>query len=659
MTHFKTIPFTAIVGQDLMKLALILNAINPRIGGVLIKGTKGTGKTTAVRALADILPKIEVIKGCPFNCNPKNLKESCHSCQDRIVAGTIKKEDILLNKMKVINLPINSTEDRVVGTIDIKKALTSGIKALEPGILADVNRNILYIDEVNLLADNVADILLDSAAMGINIIEREGISFHHPSNFILVGTMNPEEGNLRPQLLDRFGLSVDIERIDNIEKRVQIITNVEDYNEDPEKFYHKFEENQREFRNKIINARTILNTIQVSGELLKKIAQICVAFQTDGHRADITINRAAKTIAAFNGKSAVDEDDIKLAAKLALTHRLRRLPFEDSTLDEKDIDEIFEDEKDGEQEKEDLKEDINDNKRDLQILNLKEDVFKIGDKVRADKVIKSKKLRKKMNISGQRITHPTNSVRGKYVGGQKSKDLKIPMSHDIALNETLNEAALEPENMEAIKNGKKLVIKEDHIHIKKRMGKSSYLIIFCVDASGSMGVNDRMEVVKGTIFSILQTNYVSRDKVSLNVFRKEKAEVVLPPTRSTDLAYKLLKEIPTGGTTPLVAGILKAVDVALEELQKKTGYIPLIIFLTDARGNVYYNDALEDLLKAGEQVTKHEIDAIIIDTENKDVKLEMCKKLAKAANAAYYHIDHLDEGELNEILTLEGIIEKI
>ncbi len=653
MTHYKPYPFTAIVGQDLMKLALILNAINPKIGGVLIKGTKGTGKSTAVRALADLLPEIEVIKDCPFNCNPKNLKESCHSCQDKIIAGDIKEENIILKEMRVINLPINSTEDRVVGTIDIKEALMKGIKALEPGILAEANRNILYIDEVNLLADNVADILLDSAAMGLNIIEREGISFHHPSNFILIGTMNPEEGNLRPQLLDRFGLSVDVERIEIVDQRVLIIKYVEDFQKDPNNFYSKFKKKQKDLRNKIVKARKSLNLVQISEEDLKKIAQLCIDFRTDGHRADITITRTAKTVAVFNDRIVVNEDDIKIAAKLSLSHRLRRLPFEDQTFNEKDLEDMFEKQKELKTDKNNL----NDITGDHQILNIKEEVFEINKDIKADKIIQKKKIRKEMNISGQRIIHPTTSVRGKYIGGQKPRGLKIPMSHDIALNETLNEAALEPENRDAIKNGGNLIIKEEHIHIKKRMGKSSYLIIFCVDASGSIGANGRMEVVKGIIFSILQSNYVYRDKVSLIVFRKDKAEIILPPTRSTDLAYKLLKEIPTGGTTPLVAGLIKAMDVALEENRKESGYIPLIILLTDARGNVYYKDAIDDVLKTGEQISKHNIGTIIIDVEDSNVKLEICKKLAKSANAAYYHIDNLNNEKLNEILTIEGVLE--
>ncbi len=672
MTHYKAYPFTAIVGQDLMKLALLLNAINPKIGGVLIKGTKGTGKSTAVRALADLLPEIEVIKDCPFNCNPKNLKESCHPCQDRIIAADLKEEDTEFRKMRVINLPINATEDRVIGTIDIKKALEEGIKALEPGILAEANRNILYIDEVNLLADNVADVLLDSAAMGINIIEREGISLHHPSTFILVGTMNPEEGNLRPQLLDRFGLSIDVDRIEDIDMRVLITKYVEEYQNDPNEFYSKFKPKQKELKNKIINARKILPSVEISNNQLKKTSKICVKLEVDGHRADITINRTAKSIAAFYGRKFVEDDDIKTAAKLALSHRLRRLPFEDKTLDESELEALFDNEEievkndtQLEEKQSEMEHNQTDNnllkniQNDKQIHNVREKTFGIKENILADQIIKNKKKREVMNTSGKRVLHPTLSPHGKYIGSEKKREINMPYSTDIAFNETLNEAALDEQNLRAFKNGNKLEIKGKHIHIKKRMGKSSYLIIFCVDASGSMGIKDRMETVKGAIYSILQTNYIHRDKVSLIVFRQDSAETILPPTRSTDLAYKLLKDIPTGGTTPLAAGLLKALDVAKEEIRKKSGYIPLIILLTDARGNVYFKDAIEDVLKIGKEIAQQEINLILVDTEFSDVKLDFSKKLANVANAIYYHIDHLDQENLNEILTIEGIFENI
>jgi len=657
MTHFKTYPFTAIVGQDLMKLALILNAINPKIGGLLIKGTKGTAKSTAVRALADLLPEIDVIKDCPFNCNPHNLKESCHECQHKIIDKKLNDTDIQSHKMRVINLPINATEDRVVGTIDIKKALEEGLKALEPGILAEANRNILYIDEVNLLADNVADVLLDSAAMGINIIEREGISIHHPSNFILVGTMNPEEGNLRPQLLDRFGLSVEAKPILDINKRVKIIKFVEDYHIDPHKFHDKFETNQKELREKIVKARKILDKVKISDDQLENIAKLSIKLKIDSHRADITINITAKTIAAFHGRINVLDEDIKIAAKLALAHRLRKLPFEEQTIDEDDIEKLFEEQ--DKQETQNLDKYEDENLNDKEILNLKEEVFGIDTGMATDRLLEKKRFLKDMNISGQRILHPTRDKRGKYIGGQKPKNFDFKSSSDIAVLETINKAVLEPDNKIAISNGEKLKIKKEHIHIKKRIGKSSYLFIFCVDASGSMGVSERMKAVKGVIFSILQSNYIYRDKVSLVVFRKENAEVILPPTRSTDLAYKLLKEIPTGGTTPLIKGLIQSLDIALEEKRKKTGYIPLIILISDARGNVFYNDAIDDILKTGEEISKNQIDMIIIDTEGSNVKLKINKKLSDSSNAKYYHIDTINKENVNEILKTEGIIENL
>jgi len=654
MTHFKTYPFTAIIGQDLMKLALILNAINPKIGGVLIKGTKGTAKSTAVRALADLLPEIQVIKDCFFNCNPNNLKESCHACQHKIIENKLGESDIETRSMRVINLPINATEDRIVGTIDIKKALEEGLKALEPGILAEANRNILYIDEVNLLADNVADILLDSAAMGINIIEREGISIHHPSNFILVGTMNPEEGNLRPQLLDRFGLSVEAKPILDIDQRVQIIKYAEQYYIDPHEFHDRFEHKQKVLRDKIVNARKIIDNVQITEDQLKKIAQLSVQLEIDSHRADITINLTAKTIAAFNGREEVINDDIKIAAKLALAHRLRKLPFEESIINEEEIDAIFEEEqklKEQHTNPSDSKE-IN----EKIFTNTKERTFVINTSINADNILEKKKLRKQMNTSGQRLLHPTQDKKGKYISGQKPKNFNFGNSSDIAVLQTLNSAALESENKERLKNGGKLKVREEHIHVKRRVGKSSYLIIFCVDASGSMGANDRMEAVKGVILSILQSNYVYRDKVSLVVFRGEKAEVILPPTRSTDLAYKLLKEIPTGGTTPMVTGLNKALNIALEEKRKNTGYIPLIILISDARGNVFFNDPIKDVINIGKEITRNNIDMIIVDTEATDLKLGINKKLAEESNALYYHINSMSQESVSNVLEAEGLV---
>ena len=315
-------PFTAIVGQDNIKKALILNAINPSIGGVLIKGEKGTGKTTAVRALADLLPPINSVKGCVFNCDPEDTNSLCELC---------RSDDIQIEekKMRVVELPLGATEDRVVGSINIEKALKEGIKSLEPGLLAEANRNILYVDEINLLDDNLVDVLLDAAAYGINVVEREGVSFTHSSNFILVGTMNPAEGELRPQLSDRIGLHIVVSSIMDLEDRVKIMERREAYEKDPQKFREKFSKNQEEVRQKIIKARKILKDVEIPHELLEVIAQLCMDMGVDGHRADIAILKTAKTIAAYNEQIMVTEDHVNEAALLVLGER-----FHKASLDE-------------------------------------------------------------------------------------------------------------------------------------------------------------------------------------------------------------------------------------------------------------------------------------------------------------------------------------
>ena len=320
-----------------MKKALILNAINPNIGGVLIRGEKGTSKSTSVRALPDLLPEIEVVDGCPFNCNPNG--DLCDVCKEKVKNGNLTTT---MRKMKVVDLPIGSTEDRVVGTLDIEKAIKEGIKALEPGILAEANRNILYIDEVNLLDDHIIDVLLDAAAMGWNTIEREGIKIKHPSKFILVGTMNPEEGELRPQILDRFGLMVDVEGLSNVKDRVKVVKLAEEYAKNPEKLYKEYEEETVKLRKKIENARKLLDRVSISDELLELISNICIEFNIPTNRADITVARTAKTIAAFNGRDYVIIDDIKESCQLALPHRMRKKPFEPPQLNNERLNEIIE-----------------------------------------------------------------------------------------------------------------------------------------------------------------------------------------------------------------------------------------------------------------------------------------------------------------------------
>ena len=324
-------PFTAIVGQEDMKMALILNVINPALGGVLIKGEKGTAKSTAVRALAELLPAMQAVHGCRFNCDPHNHNLFCDDCAKNYVSDAVCHiEDV---KMRVVELPVSATEDRVVGTLDIEHAIKHGEKKFEAGILAQANRNILYVDEINLLDDHVVDVLLDAAAMGINTVEREGVSYSHPARFVLVGTMNPEEGDIRPQLLDRFGLSVVVTGEHDPSQRVEVIKRRLAYEDNADDFIAGYQEEQQALAEKIMQAREALPNVTISDELLKTVAKLAVELGVDGHRADITVIKTALTLAAFNEHNEVEFADVKAAAKLVLPHRMRRRPFEEGQLD--------------------------------------------------------------------------------------------------------------------------------------------------------------------------------------------------------------------------------------------------------------------------------------------------------------------------------------
>ena len=330
-------PFTAIVGQEKMKEALILNIINPSLGGVLIRGEKGTAKSILVRALANLLAEREE-NSCEFHCEPDKIDNYCSQCSEKYLKG--EKIEKHKSTMKVINLPISATEDRVVGTLDIEYAIKTGEKKFEKGILAQSNRNILYVDEINLLDDHIVDVLLDSAAMGVNTIEREGISYSHPAKFVLVGTMNPEEGDLRPQLLDRFGLVVDVIGERETSKRVEVIKRRLDFEAEPEKFIKKYLAAEEELKNRIENSKKILENIKCSDEIYELAAKISIVLNVDGHRADIAVVKTAITIAAFENREEVIKEDMLRAAVLALPHRMRKTPFEDGILDKDQIEKL-------------------------------------------------------------------------------------------------------------------------------------------------------------------------------------------------------------------------------------------------------------------------------------------------------------------------------
>ena len=323
----KIYPFCAIVGQEDMKNALILNVINPSIGGLLIRGEKGTAKSTAVRSLANVLLDRREVANCKFQCDPDDDTYQCDCCRKN------KSNEVVSGRMRVIDLPVSATEDRVVGTLDIEHALKFGEKRFESGILASANRNILYVDEVNLLDDHIVDVLLDSAAMGVNTIEREGVSYSHPSKFILVGTMNPEEGDLRPQLIDRFGLVVDVVSEKSTDKRVEIVKNRIAFESNADSFYLEYKDKEEKLRKKIESAKSLLPQVRYSDRCLHLVATITTFLEVDGHRADITMIKTAITNASFENRTQINKEDILLASKLVLPHRMRRKPFEESVVD--------------------------------------------------------------------------------------------------------------------------------------------------------------------------------------------------------------------------------------------------------------------------------------------------------------------------------------
>lgn len=588
---FVIFPFTAIVGQELLKKALLINAMDPTISGVLIKGDKGTGKSTAVRALADLLPKIKIVSGCPFNCHPENLRLMCKSCQD------LYKRDGKLpwieRKMEIVDMPLSATEDMVIGTINIKRALKDGVKALEPGILARANRNILYIDEVNLLDDHLVNILLDSAAMGVNIVEREGISLYHPSRFILVGTMNPEEGELRPQILDRFGLSVEVKALRLKENRLKVIEHRREFDSNPWRFEKRFNKEQSKLRESIVNAQAILPDVSISKELLEKIVEITMSFGIKTHRADIVMEKTSRALSALDGRNYVTEEDIKEAALLALPHRMRQQPFEkekkltkekiETILQSKSKDEIFDFDKD---------------------LDIKKNMLDINT-----------------TVSKQGKDFPkTEGRRGHYIKARENKNPK-----GIAIDATIRKA---------IRETGKLEILPEHLMEKIRIGKGEMLYIILLDSSSSMRIERKIRFAKTLTWLLLKQSYKKKNKVSLITFREDNAQISVPPTRDSVKIEEALEKLPTGGKTPLTPALLEAFKMA----KKETNILPTIILISDGKGNVFIKNNLEEDIKFLSAFTSN-INLIVVNAENRNRSIGILEDISKTFNGSHFYLE--------------------
>jgi magnesium chelatase subunit D len=578
----KFFPFSAIVGQEKAKLALICNAIDPTIGGVLLSGDKGTGKSTMVRAFSQVLPEIEVVEGCAFNCNPHSIAEMCDSCREKAENGEIR---VARRKMRVIDLPLSVTLDRLVGTIEISRALKEGIRALQPGILAEANRNILYIDEVNLLEDYIADVLLDSAAMGWNFVEREGISLKHPSKFILVGSMNPEEGELRPQLLDRFGMFVAIEASQNAEERIEIVKRVTEFQRDPVGFYEKYRKQDEKLRASIVKAREILGEVEIEEELLKLLVETIIQVGIKTHRAEITTVKAAKAIAALDGRKKVSIEDLNKAMELTLPHRLKSRPFQKPQMPQippKQEKRSGDEQKTENRRGMDERKEINQQKDPSSALGNSEVRFEAFN-VEVD----HKLGKEEANNAGSRNSRDCKlTLIGKPFGIPISYTLPIKDVGDINFFATLNSAML---------RGFPLEIKDEDLRVNVRRARAPKLTAILLDSSGSMALQKRISVAKGIAKKIVESSYQRRDLLSLIVFNGNDAKVIVNPTRKYEEVFDAIERIPTGGKTPLPSALFKLLCVA-RSMKKKNIKVNGIL-ISDGKANVSISNGVEDDLR--------------------------------------------------------------
>lgn len=684
---FPIFPFTAIVNQDRMRRALIMNAVHPQIGGVLIRGERGTAKSTAARALAALLPQIPVVADCAFSCDPDQPATWCTSCQKRAAGEELPRAR---RRTRFVDLPISATEDRVVGTLDIEQAIQKGERHFEPGVLAAANRGILYVDEVNLLDDHVVDILLDAAAMGVNVVERESISFTHPARFILIGTMNPEEGDLRPQLLDRFALCVDIRGVRDPVARTLIMERNLAFEADPESFRAEWELRERTLSESIVRARELLPHVHHTQSDLATIATMMAELGVDGHRADLVILKTARAQAAFEGRTRITDRDILLAAELALPHRLKRHPLqqqEEMTLDDlgkrleearaqapgEDTCPAEEEGGDDRQKKTAMTVETRTEEQDgpPQTESPQEPILQTvprwpsegrwwegGKEVAVGESFSPRRLdtpldRLTRSGTGRRSRTRTEQRRGRYIQARPSPGAPA----DLAFDATLRAAAPhQPQRRRP--DGPALSIYPEDYQRKVRVRHAANLVLFVVDASWSMAVAERMQATKGAVMSLLTDAYQRRDRVGLVVFQKNDARLVLPPTNSVERAQRALADIPVGGKTPLSAGLQLAHEVITREMLRHPDVMPLMVLLTDGAGNVSISNLPpeEEAHRLAELFPKVHIRSVVINMEHEAFDQGYAQALADHLEAPCYTLAELRAEAL--LATVRGELEE-
>jgi len=626
----KQYPFTAIVGQEKLKRALLLCAVNPAIGGVLIKGEKGTAKSTAARGLSAIMPPIQRILGSAFNTSEQEYVSGSDYKNDQV----FELEDITV---PFVDLPLGASEDRVLGSLDLQAIVAEKKKKFLPGLLAGAHRGILYVDEVNLLQDHLVDILLDVAASGINTVQREGLSVSHPSKFVLIGTMNPEEGNLRPQFLDRFGLMVEVESQMDVKDRTEVVKRRMAFENDADAFVKQWSEAQLTLQNQVLKAQELLPFVRMPEGLLTLISQLCIEWSVSSLRADIVLYKTAATLAALAGRETVTANDVREAAELVLVHRKGKKPFEQNqkksepnpssnpeTTDSKESD-------NSERDESDTNEDCGEGNCPPDV---PEQIFGINKNIEKPDLRLDLPAIKKELPDGRRIK-AANTAKGIQVRTEQNV-----LATDIAFSETIQNALTRDPDFVSLKG--------EDIHQKIRHGKAGHLILFVVDASGSMAAGKRMEAVKGSVFSLLQDAYQKRDMVGVVAFRGVEAEIILEPTLSIDLAETELENLPTGGRTPL-AHAMQLSEQILRQYRNAQNLKPLLVILSDGKANVPMNgggDAWQQTLQIARNIAEMEIPSLVLDTETGYLRFGRAAELANALGGECVSLDTLSSSEI-------------
>ncbi|MFF4953759.1 putative cobaltochelatase [Streptomyces chattanoogensis] len=687
-------PFTAVVGMDDLRLALLLNAVSPAVGGVLVRGEKGTAKSTAVRALADLLPGVPVVAGCRFSCDPAAPDGQCPDGPHEAALAASRPA-------RMVELPVGASEDRLVGALDIERALAEGVKAFEPGLLADAHRGILYVDEVNLLHDHLIDLLLDAAAMGASYVEREGVSVRHASRFLLVGTMNPEEGELRPQLLDRFGLTVEVAASREPEQRVEVVRRRLAYDDDPGAFAARWADEEAALRERIVAARDLLPSVRLGDTALRQIAATCAAFEVDGMRADIVMARTATALAAWAGRAEVLAEDVRQAALLALPHRRRRNPFDAPGLDEDKLDEVLEesggadgdddpdpepgpegpqgpdDGPDGpeggpdgpgpggvppqdrgqqappERTPDDAPRPGDDDTAPLPDQPLPDQPAAAPGAQQAAVGAAEPFRTRRLDVPGLGEGADGRRSRARTAHG-RTTGARRPQGTLGRLHLAATVQAAAPHQRARGRSGRGLVVRRDDLREAVREGREGNLVLFVVDASGSMAARKRMSAVKGAVLSLLLDAYQRRDKIGLITFRGKDAELALPPTSSVEAGAARLESLPTGGRTPLSAGLLKAHEVLRVERMRDPSRRPLLVVVTDGRATggpepVRQAGRAARLLAAGGTAS------VVVNCEAGPVRLGLAAELARELQGTAVTLDELRADSVSALVhTVQG-----